>query len=82
MVLGVFLLTLPFIFFGEDIVLIVFGEQYHSAGQLLPLMLFAMIFILPNAILTQGLIVINKEIFFAKLVILVALLNIVLNILF
>ena len=69
------------VLYGGDIMSIVFGEQYHYAGQLLPLMLFAMLFILPNAILTQGAIALNKEIFFAKTVILVALLNIVLNIL-
>jgi O-antigen/teichoic acid export membrane protein len=68
------------VFFGGDLMLIVFGEQYQYAGKLLPLLLFAMLFILPNYILTQGTIALNKEIGYAKIAVLVALLNIVLNI--
>ncbi len=60
--------------------LIVFGEQYQYAGELLPLLLFAMLFILPNYILTQGTIALNKEIGYAKIAVTVALLNIVLNV--
>ena len=67
-------------FFGGDLMLIVFGEQYQYAGELLPLLLFAMLFILPNYILTQGTIALNKEIGYAKITVLVALLNIVLNV--
>ena len=67
-------------FFGGDLMLIVFGEQYQYAGELLPLLLFAMLFILPNYILTQGTIALNKEIGYAKIAVLVALLNIVLNV--
>ena len=66
-------------YFSKDFMLIVFGEEYYLAGKLLPLLLFAMLFILPNYILTQGAIAINKEISYAKIVVLVALLNIVLN---
>ncbi|XOJ84602.1 oligosaccharide flippase family protein [Methylophilaceae bacterium Uisw_099_01] len=65
--------------FGGKLMFIVFGEQYHYAGELLPLLLFAMLFILPNYILTQGTIALNKEIKYAKLVVIVAFLNIVLN---
>ena len=67
-------------FFGGDLMLIVFGEQYQYAGELLPLLLFAMLFILPNYILTQGTIALNKEIGYAKIAVTVALLNIVLNV--
>lgn len=66
-------------FFGKNLILLVFGEQYHYAGELLPLLLLAIIFILPNYILTQGTIALNKEISYAKIVVLVAILNIVLN---
>ena len=67
-------------FLGGDLMLIVFGEQYQYAGELLPLLLFAMLFILPNYILTQGTIALNKEIGYAKIAVAVALLNIVLNV--
>ncbi|QZP17303.1 flippase [Methylophilales bacterium] len=79
MVLTAVIISLIGVFFGADLMLIVFGEQYHLAGTLLPLLLFAMIFILPNYILTQGTIAINKERSYAKIVVLVALLNIFLN---
>jgi O-antigen/teichoic acid export membrane protein len=68
------------IFFSDDVILVVFGEQYQRAGKLLPILMFAMLFILPNYILTQGAIAINKEIYYAKIVCFVALLNILLNI--
>ncbi len=68
------------VLWGGDLMLIVFGEQYQYAGELLPLLLFAMLFILPNYILTQGTIALNKEIGYAKIAVLVALLNIVLNV--
>jgi O-antigen/teichoic acid export membrane protein len=67
------------VFFGGDVMMTIFGEQYQYAGELLPLLIFAMLFIFPNYILTQGVIAINKEINYAKIVVLVALLNIVLN---
>ena len=70
------------LFFGANLVLITFGVDYTFAGELLPLLLFAILFILPNYILTQGTIALNKEISFAKIVLFVALLNILLNLFF
>ena len=61
--------------------LFVFGQEYLHAGQLLPILLFALLFILPNYILTQSTIALNKELFFAKIVLFVAFLNILLNLL-
>ena len=66
-------------FFGKDLMLIVFGEQFNLASILLPLLLFSILFILPNYILTQGAISMNKEISYAKIVVFVALLNVGLN---
>ena len=66
-------------FFGKDLMLMVFGEQYNLASILLPLLLFSILFILPNYILTQGAISMNKEISYAKIVVFVALLNVGLN---
>ena len=58
----------------------VFGVQYLTAGTLLFWLLLAMLFILPNYILTQGAIALNRESGYAKIVIVVAIFNIVLNI--
>jgi len=74
------IITIIGIFFGNYFMLILFGEQYQFAGDLLPILLFSMLFILPNYILTQGSIALNKEIYYAKIVVLVAVINIVLNI--
>ena len=65
---------------GSDLVIFIFGEEYKRAGALLPLLLIAMIFILPNYILSQGALALNKEVGYAKIVVGVALLNIALNI--
>ena len=74
------IITIIGIFFGNYLMLILFGEQYQFAGDLLPILLFAMLFILPNYILTQGSIALNKEIYYAKIVVSVAIINIGLNI--
>jgi O-antigen/teichoic acid export membrane protein len=65
---------------GEEFMVFVFGAQYLTSGTLLFWLLLAMIFILPNYILTQGAIALNRESGYAKIVIVVAILNIVLNI--
>ena len=80
MLIVAIIITLIGVIFGGDVMLVAFGEQYQYAGELLPLMMFAMLFIFPNYILTQGAIAVNKEINYAKVVVLVALLNIVLNV--
>ena len=67
------------VLWGGDLIVFVFGEEYRKAGDLLPLLLISMVFILPNYILTQGAIALNKEVGYAKIVVGVALLNIVLN---
>ena len=65
---------------GEEFMVFVFGVQYLTAGTLLFWLLLAMLFILPNYILTQGAIALNRESGYAKIVIVVAIFNIVLNI--
>jgi len=67
--------------FGSDLILTIFGEQYQYAGELLPILLFAILFILPNCVLTQGAIALNREVVYAKIAAAAALLNIGLNIL-
>ena len=65
---------------GSEFMVLVFGAEYLIAGTLLFWLLLAMFFILPNYILTQGAIALNKESGYAKIVIVVAILNIILNI--
>ena len=74
-----FLIIAMGVLWGGDLMVFVFGEEYQKAGDLLPLLLTAMLFILPNYILTQGAIALNKEVGYAKIVLGVALLNIGLN---
>jgi len=64
---------------GSDLMVYVFGVQYKDAGALLPLLLFSVLFILPNYILTQGSIALNREKGYAKIVVGVAVLNVLLN---
>ncbi len=65
---------------GSEFMVLVFGAEYLIAGTLLFWLLLAMFFILPNYILTQGAIALNRESGYAKIVIVVAILNIILNI--
>jgi O-antigen/teichoic acid export membrane protein len=65
---------------GSKFIVLFFGSNYQLAGELLFWLMLALVFILPNYILTQGLIVLNKEVGYAKIAIIVALLNIALNI--
>ena len=65
---------------GENFMVFVFGVQYLTAGSLLFWLLLAMLFIMPNYILTQGAIALNRERSYAKIVILVAIFNIICNI--
>lgn len=47
--------------FGKEIVFITFGDGYGSSARLLPWILSALIFVLPNGILTQAAIARNRE---------------------
>ena len=65
---------------GKAIMVFIFGTQYSYSGTLIFWLLLAMVFIFPNYILTQGAIALNREMGYAKIVILVAIVNILLNI--
>jgi len=66
---------------GGDIILLTFGEQYYFATSILHVLLISLFFILPNYILTQATIAINKEKYYALFAICAAIINIILNIL-
>ena len=65
---------------GATLMLLFFGNEYLPAGTLLIWLLLSLLFIFPNYILTQGAIALNRERGYAKIVVIVALLNIILNI--
>jgi O-antigen/teichoic acid export membrane protein len=64
---------------GPWVVRAAFGDRYVPAMSLCPWLLPSLLFILPNAILTQALIAIGREGFYARVTVLTALANITLN---
>ena len=66
-------------FVGGDIVDLIFGREYSQAHYLIVLLLMALIFILPNYIITQAMIALNKEKIYAYTAIAAAILNIIGN---
>jgi len=64
---------------GDLFIELVFGSGYKAAGDILFVLLFSLLFILPNYILTQGAIALNQEKSYAWIAVSVALLNIILN---
>jgi O-antigen/teichoic acid export membrane protein len=67
------------VFFGKEIVLLTFGQGYHDSADLLPWLLAALVFLLPNVVLTQAAIAKNIEHLYALAAGAAALLNIGLN---
>lgn len=65
---------------GHYIVSLTFGNRYILADDLLLILLNALFFILPNSIITQGMIALNKEIAYAFAALFAVLLNVVGNI--
>jgi O-antigen/teichoic acid export membrane protein len=74
------LIVLLAAFWGIEFMVFIFGTEYSIAGTLLFWLLLAMFFILPNYILTQGAIALNKEKSYAIIVVMIAVVNIILNI--
>lgn len=64
---------------GKDIMIFSFGEEYSTAGSLLFWLLISLIFLMPNIILTQSAIALDKEISYAKIVTVIAIINISIN---
>ena len=67
------------LFFSEEIIRLCFGSDFISASPLLNLLLFSIIFMAPNLILTQTTLAIDREYFYAKISCVVAFINIGLN---
>ena len=66
-------------FFGESIVTICFGLEYQKGTDILFWLFIAIIFMVPNLVLTQSALSTNQESFYAAGACIAALLNIVLN---
>jgi len=64
---------------GPWIIRAAFGERFAPAGELCLWVLPSLLFILPNALLTQALIAVGREGFYARVTVATALLNIALN---
>ena len=64
---------------GDWMIELAYGPTFAPAATLLPWLMTAVLFILPNAILSQAAIAINKEWSYARVVILAALANVLLN---
>lgn len=67
------------VLYSKEIVLLCFGQGYHDSVRLLPWLLVALIFVLPNGVLTQAAIAQNSERFYALAAGGGAVVNIVLN---
>jgi O-antigen/teichoic acid export membrane protein len=67
------------IIFGREIVVLTFGKNYTDTVRILPWLLGALVFILPNGILTQAAIAQNREFLYAAVAGMGALFNICLN---
>lgn len=80
---GVFIAALwiavPGIIFAPTIVILIFGDVYKPAADILPILLLSLIFLLPNFILTQGIIALNGERYYAFAAFCCAIFNVGLN---
>lgn len=68
-------------FFAPGIILLAYGKAYGPSAEILPILLFALLFLLPNYVLTQGMIALNDEKYYAAAASLCALFNVGLNVL-
>ncbi|MBN1470624.1 MAG: polysaccharide biosynthesis C-terminal domain-containing protein [Syntrophaceae bacterium] len=67
------------IIFAPNIIILVYGKTYNPAADLLPLLLLSLLFILPNFILSQAMIALNGEKYYAFAASLCAVFNVELN---
>jgi len=72
-------ITAAGILFAPGIIVLIFGKAYRPAADILPVLLPALLFMLPNFILTQGLIALNGERYYAVSAVLCACFNVGLN---
>ncbi len=64
---------------AEPVLTLCFGESFSQGENVLRFLLLALFFIIPNLVLTQGVLALNRESFYAKIACLAAVLNIGLN---
>ncbi|MDA1284711.1 MAG: glycosyltransferase, partial [Proteobacteria bacterium] len=64
---------------GYEFIIFTFGDQYVVAANLLFWLLISLFFLLPNVILTQSAIALDKEIPYAKIVSAIAIVNVLFN---
>lgn len=64
---------------GEPILVFVLGKGYEGVGAVLPWLMLALLFIFPNAILTQACLALNLEWWFAASAVIAAVGNVILN---
>lgn len=65
---------------AEELIGIAFGPLYHESAALLGVLAWALLFILPNAVLTQAAIALNRERAYAVIATTAAVLNVGLNV--
>lgn len=65
--------------FSQKLISLTFGYEYTQAGHLLKFLFVALVFILPNYILTQAMIACEKEKFYSLCAVIGALINVLLN---
>lgn len=65
--------------FASEIVSLFFGDAFAQSSSLLSWMLLAIFFVMPNYVLTQGAIALNKEQYYAWAACVAAICNVVLN---
>jgi len=66
-------------FFSNDMILLCFGSEYQQGGGLLYWLFISLFFMIPNLVLTQGALAINRENYYALGACGAALLNMALN---
>jgi O-antigen/teichoic acid export membrane protein len=69
------------LFFAPRIILLAYGKAYGPSAEILPILLLALLFLLPNYVLTQGMIAMNDEKYYAAAASLCAVFNVGLNVL-
>ena len=66
--------------FSQELIGIAFGPSYHDSARLLGVLAWALLFILPNAVLTQAAIALNRDRAYAVMATTAAIFNVGLNI--
>lgn len=71
--------TVLAVWLGPPIIRLAFGTQYGQAEALCPWLMGCLAFLLPNAVLTQALVALGREGYYARLTVATAVANIVFN---